>query len=217
MEYIITFLVGIISFISPCMLPMLPIYISYFAGDNAKKSKTFISSVSFVAGFTVVFCALGMFAGSLGFVLGKFHEAVEMISGIIVIILGLNFLGIIKIRLFKGIHASHNVKGIFSAFVFGIVYSVSHLPCVGAFLGTSLMTASASGSVGKGILLLLSYSLGMGIPFLISALVVEKLKTAFSAIERNYKTINLICGIFLVVLGICMATGLFHHLLHIAK
>ena len=215
MEYIITFLQGLISFISPCMLPMLPIYFSYFSGDDRSKTKMLISSVSFVSGFTLVFCTLGMFAGSLGFVLSRFHEAVEIVGGIIVILLGLNFLGVIKIPFFKGIHASHNVNGIFSVFVFGMVFSVSHIPCVGAFLGTSLMTASASGSIGKGILLLLSYSLGMGIPFLVSALVIEKLKNTFKAIENNYKTINLVCGIFLVVLGVCMATGLLHKALHL--
>ena len=197
------------------MLPMLPIYFSCFAGDNGNKAKTFISSVSFVLGFTFVFCTLGMFAGSFGFALSKFHEAVEMIGGIIVILLGLNFLGVIKIPFLKGIHTSHNVKGVFSAFVFGMVFSVSHIPCVGAFLGTSLMTASASGSIVKGILLLLSYSLGMGVPFLISALIIEKLKNAFKLIENNYKSINLVCGIFLVVLGVCMATGLLHKVLHL--
>lgn len=215
MEYLVTFLQGLISFISPCMLPMLPIYISYFAGGKDSKTKIFASSVSFVLGFTVVFCTLGMLSGSVGFALGKFHEAVEIVSGIVVILLGLNFLGIINIHLFKGIHASYNVKGVFSAFVFGIVFSVSHIPCVGAFLGTSLMTASASGSITKGILLLLSYSLGMGIPFLISAILIKKLKKAFSLIERNYKIINLICGAFLVILGIFMATGLLHKMLHL--
>ncbi len=215
MEYLITFLQGLISFISPCMLPMLPIYISYFSGEKYVKSKVFILSFAFVTGFTFVFCTLGMFAGSLGLILGKFHEYVEIVGGIIIIILGLNFLGIINIRLFKGIHTSHRVKGVFSAFVFGIIYSVSHLPCVGAFLGTSLTTASVSGSAVKGILLLLSYSLGIGIPFLVSALVVERLKNAFALIEKNYKVINLVCGLFLVVLGICMATGIFHRLLHL--
>ena len=214
MEYLVTFLQGIISFISPCMLPMLPIYFSYFAGDKDSKAKTFASSVSFVLGFTLVFCTLGMLSGSLGFALGKFHEVVEIVCGIVVILLGLNFLGVIKIRIFKGIHASYNVKGIFSAFVFGIVFSVSHIPCVGAFLGTSLMTASASGSVTKGILLLFSYSLGMGIPFLVSAVLIERLKNAFAIIERNYKIINLVCGLFLVILGVFMATGLLHKMLH---
>lgn len=215
LEYLITFLQGIISFISPCMLPMLPIYISYFSGEKYEKSKAFISSLAFVFGFTLVFCMLGMFAGSLGVALGKFHEYVEIVGGIIIIILGLNFLGIINVQLFKGIHTSHKVDGVFSAFVFGMIYSVSHLPCVGAFLGTSLATASVSGSAVKGILLLLSYSLGMGIPFMVSALLIERLKNFFAIIENNYKIINLVCGLFLVILGFSMATGIFHRLLHL--
>ena len=210
-----TFLEGIISFISPCMLPMLPIYISYFAGESNRKVKTFLSALSFVAGFTVIFCLLGLFAGSLGALLTKYETAVNVISGIIIILLGLNFLDVINIPFLKGFHISAKVSGVLSAFVFGIVFSISHAPCVGAFLGTALVTASASGSIAKGILLLLSYSLGMGIPFLLSALLIEKLNSTFALIKKNYKIINLICGIFLIVIGISMAFGLFHKLLHL--
>ena len=196
------------------MLPMLPIYISYFSSGKSTRTKMFISAFAFVLGFTLVFCILGMLAGSLGVALEKFHKAVEIVGGVIIIILGLKFLGIINIRLFNGIHKSYKVNGVFSAFIFGMIYSVSHLPCVGVFLGTSLATASVSGSVVEGTLLLLSYSLGIGMPFMISAFLIERLKSFFAIIEKNYKIINLVCGLFLVVIGVCMATGLFHRLLH---
>lgn len=210
-----TFLEGIISFISPCMLPILPIYISYFAGEANKKPKTFLSALSFVAGFTLVFCALGLFAGSLGSLLHEYHTIVDIISGIIIILLGLNFLGIIHIPFFRGFHTSRKVTGIFSAFIFGVVFSIGHAPCMSAFLGTALVTASASSAAAKGVLLLLFYSLGMGLPFLISALLIEKLNSAFEFIKKNYKVINLVCGILLIIVGICMATGIFHELLHL--
>lgn len=214
LQYLTTFLVGIISFISPCMLPMLPIYISYFSGNRNKKSKTFASALSFVTGFTLIFCLLGLFAGSIGGLLSKFHTAIEMICGIIIILLGMDFLGIINISFIKGFHTERKVTGLFSAFIFGVVFSISHAPCIGAFLGTALATASASGSWWEGIMELLAYSLGMGIPFLISALLIDKLSGAFDAIKRNYKIINLVCGILLILLGVFMATGLMHELAH---
>ena len=215
MEYFMTFIEGIVSFISPCMLPMLPVYISYFAGESGKKSWAIISAIAFVAGFTVIFCTLGFFAGSIGAMLHQFHSVVDIVCGIIIIFLGLNFLGVIKIPFLKGIHPEHKVTGIFTAFLFGVFFSISHMPCIGAFLGAALMTASASGSMIRGILMLLTYSLGMGIPFLICALLTEKLAPSIAVIKRNYKTINLISGILLILLGTAMATGLIHKLEHL--
>lgn len=210
-----TFLEGIVSFVSPCMLPMLPVYISYFAGESGNKSRAIISAFAFVSGFTVIFCTLGFFAGSVGSMLHEFHSAVDVVCGIIIILLGLSFLGIFKIPFLKGVHASHKVTGVFTAFLFGVFFSISHLPCIGAFLGAALMTASSSGSMIKGILMLLSYSLGMGIPFLICALLMEKLAPSIAAIKRNYKTINCISGILLIILGLAMATGIIHKLEHL--
>ena len=173
MQYLITFLEGIISFISPCMLPMLPIYISYFAGGTEKKHNPLPRAVSFVLGFTSLFSLLGFFAGSLGALLVKYQSWVNIVCGIIIIFFGFNFLGIIRIPAFHGKHTNMKINGIFSAFVFGIVFSVSHTPCVGVFLGSALTTAAASGGVLKGVLLLISYSLGMGIPFIVAAVLID--------------------------------------------
>ncbi len=214
MDYLTTFAVGIISFLSPCMLPMLPIYFSYFSQNSNHKGKIFLTSLSFVLGFSVLFCALGLFMGGLGALLSRFHMAVELISGGIVVLLGLNFLGILKLPHRSGSHSHHKVTDLASAFLFGVLFSVSHLPCVGAFLGTALVTAGVSGSVGKGVLLLLAYSAGMGIPFLVSAVLSEKLSPVIENVKKNYRVINLICGILLIVLGVLMATGLLHHMFH---
>lgn len=207
MDFAATFLEGIISFISPCMLPMLPLYVSYFAGGADKKQKIFFRALAFVIGFSVVFCILGVFSGSVGKLLHEYSTAVNIISGIIVIMFGLSFLEVIKIPFFKGMKGGREVRGIISAFVFGIVYSVSLTPCVGAFLGSALALAATSSSALKGGLLLAVYSAGMGIPFLLSAVLIDKLRTAFSFIKRHYRVINIVCGVFLIAVGIIMMTG----------
>ena len=215
MIYFITFLEGLISFVSPCMLPMLPIYLSYFAGDVGKKNNTLINSIAFVIGFTFVFCILGTFAGTIGAILKNYQNIVNIICGIIVIIFGLNYLEFIDIKIFKGINRKeHNINSIFSAFLFGIVFSINLTPCVGAFLGSALMIASVSGTVLKGISLLLTYSLGLGIPIIISAVLIKKLNTVFNFIKKNYKIINNICGIFLIIIGILMAFGIMNNILY---
>lgn len=222
MEYIITFTEGIISFISPCMLPMLPLYISYFAGDyksiekNTSKKKqtaTLIRAMAFVAGFTLIFTLLGIFAGSIGSFLMRYQTIVNIVCGLIIIYFGLSYLNLVRLPFFKGMRNQFEIKGMFSAFLFGMIYSVSLTPCVGAFLGSALMLASSAGGAVKGALLLLTYSLGLGIPFLISALLIEQLQSAFTFIKKHYTIINTICGMFLIFIGIMMALGLMNYVL----
>jgi len=212
MEFIITFLEGIITFISPCLLPMLPVYISYFAGGNSerKTSKTLCNAIAFVLGFTTVFVLLGALAGTVGSFLIKYQTTVNIVTGLVVVFLGLNFLGVFKLNLFKGINSDISTKdnGFVTTFVFGVVFSIGWTPCVGAFLGSALMLASSQGHILKGVILLLLYSLGLGIPFVVSALLIDKLKSTFNFIKRNYRIINIICGIILVLVGILMASGL---------
>lgn len=213
MQYAITFLEGIISFISPCMLPMLPIYISYFAGGSDNKHRILIRAICFVLGFTVTFSLLGLFAGTLGSFLTKYQTAVNVITGSIVIIFGLSYLEVINLPFFKGVQSGKKIDSAFSAFLFGMIYSISLTPCVGAFLGSALMLASTSSTAMTGLLLLITYSLGLGIPFVLSAVLIDKLNTAFNFIKKHYKVINLVCGIFLIVVGLMMAFGLLGKLL----
>ena len=216
MQYFISFLEGIITFISPCLLPMLPIYISYFAGGGERNTKrTVKKALGFVVGFTLVFMAMGALAGTIGSFLVKYQTIVNVISGMIVIFFGLNFLGVLKIDLFRGGSKRVNTEnmGFFSAMIFGIVFSVGWTPCVGAFLGSALMLASTQAHMVKGVLMLLCYSLGLGIPFVLSAVLIDKLKGTIQFIKKNYQVINLISGIFLIIIGICMATGVLGRLL----
>lgn len=215
MQYLMTFLEGILSFISPCMLPMLPIYVSYFAGSDGRKSgRTFVNALAFVSGFTLVFCLLGLVFGSVGSLLGE-SILLNTVCGALVVILGLSYLGIIKIPLFKGSTKAVKITGILSAFLFGTVFSVSLTPCVGAFLGSALAIASSSGNILKGLLLLLCYSAGLGIPFLLSALLIDNLRNAFSFIKKHYKIINTVSGLFLIIVGICIMSGVFGKLLSV--
>ncbi len=215
MVYLITFLEGLISFISPCMLPMIPIYITYFAGDANKKNNTIINSIAFVIGFTLIFCILGVFAGTIGSLLKNYQNIVNIVCGVVVILFGLNYLEFINIRIFKGRNNNNKkIAGIFSAFIFGVVFAVNLTPCIGAFLGSALMMASVSGTVLKGVSLLFVYSLGLGIPIIISAFLIKKLNSVFNFIKKHYKIINNICGTFLIIIGITIAFGVMNNLLY---
>lgn len=218
MEYVITFLSGISTFISPCLLPMLPLYITYFAGGEAgdKKSRTIINALGFIVGFTLVFVLLGVFAGSVGRLLRQHQTLVNWVTGGVVTLFGLHFLGVLKIGFLdrtKGMQA--NVKNLhfFSSADFGIAFSISWTPCVGVYLGAALMMASQQGQVLQGVLLLLCYSLGLGVPLFLSALLIDQLKGAFQVIKRNYQIINKVSGILLVIMGLLMITGRLNQLL----
>ena len=211
MQYFISFLEGIITFVSPCLLPMLPIYISYFAGGSNSSSKKVIkNALGFILGFTLVFVMMGALAGTFGRLLQEYSLWVNIVTGLIVIFFGLNFLGAFKMNIFKGSNmAKVQDLGFFSSLIFGLVFSIGWTPCVGAFLGSALMLAASRGSVMQGTVMLLLYSLGLGIPFFISAILIDKLKTAFNFIKSHYRIINIFSGVLLIIVGMLMATGLF--------
>lgn len=215
MQFVITFLEGMISFISPCMLPMLPVYISYFAGGADKKRHVIIRACAFVLGYTVVFTSLGIFAGSLGFFLTRYRTIVNIVSGVIIILFGLSYLEIFSLPFFKGIQGEHQITGVLSALLFGMIYSVNLTPCVGAFLGSAIMMASSSANAILGGLLLLTYSLGLGIPFLLAAALTDQLNVLFQRIKKNYRWINRVCGCFLILVGILTAFGVLNSMMRI--
>ena len=211
MQYMISFLEGVVTFISPCLLPMLPIYISYFAGGAERSTgKTLTCASGFVLGFTAVFVAMGALAGTVGSFLIRYQTIVNLVLGGIVIAFGLNYLGVLNLNIFRVVKGEVKTADMnfWSAFVFGVVFSVGWTPCVGVFLGSALMLASQQGSAMVGTLMLLSYSLGLGVPFLLSAVLIDQLKGAFAFIKKNYGIINRVCGGLLIVVGVLMATGL---------
>ena len=216
MQYVISFLEGMITFISPCLLPMLPIYISYFAGGGERRTRRTVSNaLGFVLGFTLVFMAMGALAGTVGSFLRRYQVWVNVISGLVVIAFGLSFLGLFRLDFFRGNGRQMNTRdmGFFSAILFGIIFSLGWTPCVGAFLGSALMLASQQGHVQQGMGMLLAYSLGLGIPFLLSAVLLDYLKSAFDWIKGHYTLINRISGAILIIVGVLMATGLLNRVL----
>ena len=218
MQYLISFLEGVITFISPCLLPMLPIYITYFAGGGERSTgRTLAGAAGFVLGFTLVFVAMGALAGTVGGFLKSHQTGVNLVSGAVVILFGLSYMGVLKLPLFQG--GGHSVKAegmnFFSAILFGVIFSLGWTPCVGAFLGSALMLASQQGHVLEGMGMLLVYSLGLGVPFLLSAVLIDRLKSTFDWIKRNYRAINLVSGALLVLIGVLMATGTLGRLLEV--
>ncbi len=219
MIYLTVFLEGIITFISPCLLPMLPVYIIYFTGGPQEKKtwRAAINAGGFVLGFTLMFVTLGVFAGTVGGLLREHVTAVNIVTGLVVVFFGLCYMGVIKAGFLSRMHRLNidvQNPGFLSSLLFGIVFSVGWTPCVGTFLGSALMLASQQASALKGALMLLVYSLGLGIPFLVSALLIDRLKRAFDFIKKHYRIINTVSGALLVVVGILMMTGLLNRLLY---
>lgn len=210
MQFLLLFLEGIITFISPCLLPMLPVYISYFAAGTRDKKTTLMNSIGFVSGFIVVFVVMGAFMGTVGRMMRDYTTILNIAAGLIVIVFGLNILGIFKIGFLNRI-INRNTEvgnlGFFSSMLLGIVFSIGWTPCVGAFLGSALLMASLGGSLLQGIAMLFAFSLGLGIPFVASALLIDRLKDTFEVIKKNYKIINFISGGLLMGIGVLMATG----------
>ena len=203
MNILQTFIEGVISFVSPCMLPLLPVYVTYFAAGEAGRGTVLARAFAFMVGFTTVFVALGVFAGSLGAALAAHRTAVNVVCGVLVIVFGLGYLGLFRLP-FTGMKSGRTPTSVISAFLFGLIYSVSLTPCVGAFLGAALMLAASEGGALQGAVLLLSYSLGLGVPFVVSAVLLGRFRAAFGFIKSRYNIINPICGALLLLFGAWM-------------
>lgn len=206
MEFLFTFLEGIASFISPCVLPMLPIYISYFAGkEDSKTSRALLNSIGFVIGNTIIFILFAIIASYAGALALGIQKYIKILFGVVIIILGLNYMGILKIKfLNKEIRIEKKIDDFtfFKTILFGMMFSISWTPCIGSFLGSALLLIANKQNILQGILLMLIYSIGFGIPFIISAVLIEKLKNFYNLIKKNYKTIKIISGIILIVMGV---------------
>ena len=205
MEYIITFIEGIASFVSPCVLPVIPIYISYFATQNKSSKKAILNAVGFVSGFTIIFILLGVFAGTFGRFIHEYINYFNILFGLFLLVIGFNYIGFLTIKLFnktKGINGEKKNLNFITSCFFGIVFSLTWTPCVGAFLASALILASTTGSILHGSLLLLVYSLGLAIPFVVTTIFLEKMKNTFDFIKKHYNIINKVSGSILIFYGI---------------
>lgn len=215
MIYLVTFLEGVITFVSPCLLPMLPIYLAYFAGGTIASGKgasarTFICALSFVLGFGVVFVCMGAFVGTLGSVFTSHQRVLDVICGMLVILLGLGYLDVLRLPQLDLGGAGRFVsapRGPVGSFMFGLVFAIAWTPCVGTFLASALSMAASSASAVEGVVLLLCFTAGLGVPFVLCALLVDQIEGATKWVKQHYALVNRISGSLLVAVGILMATG----------
>lgn len=205
MNYLFTFIEGILTFISPCILSMLPIYLAYIVGDHQQtKANVLRKTILFILGFSCTFIIFGILASSIGSLLIAYQQILNIVCGSIIITLGLIYLDIIPFKLHLPLNIDPNKLG---AFLFGVLFSITWSPCVGAFLGSALMLATFSGLVWQGALLLLVYSCGLAIPFLILAMMIDNLKGNIKWLKDHSKLIRNISGVFLIILGIIIFFG----------
>jgi cytochrome c-type biogenesis protein len=219
----IAFSGGLLSFVSPCVLPLVPSYITYITGVSFKeltdveaRSKlrwaTISHSLCFIIGFSFVFVLMGASATYLGQLLVQYQYWIMKGGGVLIILLGIHFTGIINIpflHIEKRFEVRKKPLGYAGSFVVGVVFAAGWTPCIGPILSTILIYASTSKSVVTGILLLTYYSVGLGIPFFISSLAFNSFLSAFDRIKRHMRVINIVSGLFLIGIGILFLTDTF--------
>lgn len=215
------FIAGILSFLSPCVLPLVPPYLCFLAGVGLDdlthnsdlrdvRRRSFYRTMSFVAGFTTVFVALGATASSFGQVISDNFHILEKIAGIIIIILGLHIAGIFKIAFLHRearFQTASKPVGIGGSYVVGLAFAFGWTPCVGPVLATILMVASTEDSINQGIYLLTSYSLGIGIPFILAAIFINPFIRFMQKFRRHLQKVEIAVGVLLVATGILLLSG----------
>lgn len=208
MEAIIgTFTAGLLSFASPCVLPMVPLIVGYILGENGKeKSKLFTKMITFSIGFILVFTVIGALVTTFGKFINQNIHYVNIIAGLIIILMGINYTGIIKSDIFTKQFKLEKKKRYklehIDSFIFGMFFALAWGPCTGPFLAYAMAAAANSNTIILGISLLIVYALGIVIPLFLSAVFVSEFKNIFKGIKKNYDKINLVSGILLILTGI---------------
>lgn len=210
------FIAGIISFVSPCVLPVVPAYLSFVSGlsieemrstgaDKSRRRTMLLNCLAFVGGFSAVFIALGASATFVGAFLNDNMQILAKIAGAVIVVFGLHTIGLFKIPFLnyeKRFHQNQKSAGMVGSFVVGLAFAFGWTPCIGPILGAILGVASTSGSVGKGMLLLTSYSLGLGVPFILAGLSVDSFLRVSGKMKANFRIIEIVSGLFLIVVGL---------------
>lgn len=210
------FAAGILSFLSPCVLPLVPSFLTYLTGltfadlqaehpSHIVRRQTIIHSLLFITGFTIVFVLLGASATFVGSFLRENMEIMRKIGALLIMLFGLHVCGLLPISLLLGekrVNIRHKPAGYFGSVLVGITFAAGWTPCIGPILASILMVAAAEDTVYRGILLLLVYSLGLGIPFFLSALATHRFLTLFNRFKKNIRLFEIITGIFLIIVGI---------------
>ncbi len=227
--YITAFLGGLLSFLSPCVLPLIPSYLSFITGisfedfkkgDKARIRKlTLINSFAFVVGFSTVFVLLGVSSSFVGKYLAIYYDHIRIIGGIIIIVLGLYVMGVLKLNFLaseKRVHLHSKPRGYFGSYIVGLTFGAGWTPCIGPILGSILLIASTTGSALQGFYLLLVYSLGLAVPFMVTSLAINSFLSHFSAIQKYMKVIMILSGLLLIAFGVILLTDKVYLLLSIA-
>jgi cytochrome c-type biogenesis protein len=215
------FVAGLVSFLSPCVLPLVPGYVSLISGVGVEElkvqethvlRKVMLNSIAFIIGFSIVFITLGALSTEIGQLAAQYKSTLARVAGVIIILFGLHLTGILPIKALYADKRLHNVKGgstPWGAFVIGFAFAFGWTPCVGPILGTILGFAAAQNSVSKGILLLAVYSLGLAVPFLLAALGIERFMKFYGGFRRHMHAIEVASGGLLIALGVLLVLGRF--------
>ncbi|MHB1133330.1 MAG: cytochrome c biogenesis CcdA family protein [Chloroflexota bacterium] len=212
---IVALVAGVLSFASPCVLPLVPGYLTFLAGTAVEgppsRLRLLLNAAAFVAGFTTVFVLLGALAGLVGYALQPYVPLLRQLGGVVLIVLGLHTAGVLRIPLlYRQWQPGNRLRlgfGRATSFVVGMVFAFGWTPCVGPVLGGILVLASTSETAGQGALLLVVYSLGMGIPFLGAGLAADALSGWLKQANRHMRLVEVISGALLVAMGVLVFTG----------
>lgn len=210
----LVFAEGIASFLSPCLLPLLPVYLGYLSGGMVKekynKKILIINSLMFSAGLSIVFILMGVTASSIGKFLNEYKLILTKAAAIVIILFGLFHMGIIKLKFLyreKRFNTKFKKTSLINSFLFGAAFAFGWTPCIGPILGSVLFIAGSAGSAAYGAYLLFIYSLGLSIPFIITAGLVEVLSLKIKSLQKYSNVINIASGLILIILGIALYTG----------
>ena len=218
---IAAFVAGLVSFLSPCVLPLVPGYVSLISGVGVEElkvqetrvlRKVMMNSIAFVIGFSIVFITLGALSTEIGQLAAQYKSTLARVAGVVIILFGLHLTGILPIKALYADKRLHGVKGgstAWGAFVIGFAFAFGWTPCVGPILGTILGFAAAQNSVSKGILLLTVYSLGLAVPFLLAALGIERFMKFYGGFRRHMHAVEVASGGLLIALGLLLILGRF--------
>ncbi len=215
-SYAGAFIAGLLSFLSPCVLPLIPSYITYITGlsfadlqaehpSHIVRQKAVLHSIAFILGFTLIFVLLGASATFLGSFLSRHAGLIRKIGGILVVLFGVHITGLLPIRFLMGekrVTIHHKPGGYIGSFLVGLAFAAGWTPCIGPILATILMVAATKEEVYQGIVLLLLYSLGLGIPFLLSSLAMHQFLSVFNRFRKHIRLFEIITGLFLIVVGV---------------
>jgi cytochrome c-type biogenesis protein len=215
------FVAGLVSFLSPCVLPLVPGYVSLISGVGIEElkqqeasllRKVMLNSLAFIAGFSIVFVTLGAISTAVGQLAARYKSTLAMIAGVVIILFGLHLTGLLRIKALYADKRLHNVKGgstVWGAFVIGFAFAFGWTPCVGPILGVILGFAAAQDSITKGIYLLTIYSLGLAVPFLLTSLGIERFLRFYGRFRQHMHALEVASGGLLIALGVLLVSGKF--------